>query len=214
MLSESKTIVPVRKFWKFETEEKNNFRIEIETLFLDSISRKFETRTCLIHNSAIFKKHIFVYLPCVEQEWNILFLIDWAPEARVVFRPQSEFHRFVSWKRMSFDKIPSHYMSEVLQCRHICSFTSHVTSKILYVVPFPLSLRLKIRKWRQYTWWFRSDNRPIGNWVWILTQLPNVRMKRSVVWDIEPRNPLKINCYFRGICRCHFQGRIIIEARN
>jgi hypothetical protein len=41
-----------------------------------------------------------------------------------------------------------------------------------------------------------------------------VVMKNSVIWDITPCSPLKVNRRFRGTSRVHLQGRRISEARN
>jgi hypothetical protein len=39
-------------------------------------------------------------------------------------------------------------------------------------------------------------------------------MKSSISWDITLYSPLQANGRFGGICRLHFQGRKISQARN
>jgi hypothetical protein len=39
-------------------------------------------------------------------------------------------------------------------------------------------------------------------------------MKSSIFWDITPCSPLGVNRRFEGICRLHFRGRRISQARN
>jgi hypothetical protein len=41
-----------------------------------------------------------------------------------------------------------------------------------------------------------------------------VVMKSSVLWDIRPCSPLKVNRYFGGTCRFHLQSRRISQERN
>jgi hypothetical protein len=39
-------------------------------------------------------------------------------------------------------------------------------------------------------------------------------MKISIIWDITPCSPLKVNRRFGGTCRLHLQGRRICRARD
>jgi hypothetical protein len=39
-------------------------------------------------------------------------------------------------------------------------------------------------------------------------------MNNSVLWDLTPRNPLKVNRRFGGTCRLHLQDRKINQGRN
>jgi hypothetical protein len=41
-----------------------------------------------------------------------------------------------------------------------------------------------------------------------------VIMKNTVLWDITPCSPLKVNWRFGGTCHLHLQGRRITRARN
>jgi hypothetical protein len=38
-------------------------------------------------------------------------------------------------------------------------------------------------------------------------------LKSTIIWDITPCSPLKVNRRFGGTCRLHLQGRIISRAR-
>jgi hypothetical protein len=41
-----------------------------------------------------------------------------------------------------------------------------------------------------------------------------VQQKNSLLWDITPCGPLKVNRRFGGTCRFHLQGRSIRQAKN
>jgi hypothetical protein len=41
-----------------------------------------------------------------------------------------------------------------------------------------------------------------------------IHPKSTIIWDITPCSPLKVNQCFRGTYRLHLQGRRISQARN
>jgi hypothetical protein len=71
-------------------------------------------------------------------------------------------------------------------------------------LPFYL-LQFYSVKWNWRSW--------IKCWIVGFEVFPPVVVRTTFFWYMTPCKPLKVNGYFRGICRLHLQGRAIRPAR-
>jgi hypothetical protein len=98
-------------------------------------------------------------------------------------------------------------------CHVLCIYNS------VYVACFLLTLKSCVTEIKNCT---TSDETPplysasglLGPLLSGYEILTAVVMKGSVLWDITPCTPLKVNRRFEGTCRLHLQGRKVSHARN